>query len=94
MLLSGGVPTVFLDAPVEQLWQRCSRQASDAGVERPLLSSLEQFRELYEDRRKSYSKADLKMETGSRTVDAIATEIAQALGLKTIATRIEEGDVE
>jgi shikimate kinase len=94
MLLSGGVPTVFLDAPVEQLWQRCSLQASDAGVERPLLSSIEQFRKLYESRRKSYSKADLKMETGSRTVDAIATEIAQALGLKTIATRIEEGDVE
>ena len=94
MLLSGGVPTVFLDAPVEQLWQRCSRQASDAGVQRPLLSSMEQFRKLYEARRKSYSRADLKMETGSRTVDAIATEIAQALGLKTIAKRIEEGDAE
>jgi shikimate kinase len=94
VLGAAGVPTVFLDAPVEELWQRCRQQASATSTERPLLTSIEQFRKLYEDRRRSYLKASLKMQTGSRTVDAIAAEIARALGLKTIQTRIEEGDVE
>jgi shikimate kinase len=94
LLKKSGVPTVFLDAPVEELWQRCCEQATEAGAERPLLRSRQQFRELYQARSKNYLKADLKMETSSRTVEAIAAEIAQVLGLKTIATRIEQGDVE
>ena len=94
LLLSAKVPTVFLDAPVEQLWERCSKQASDTGNERPLLRSREQFRELYKTRRTSYIKATLQMQTGSRTVEAIATEIAQALRLKKIAIRTEQGEVE
>jgi shikimate kinase len=94
MLLASGVPTVFLDAPVEQLWQRCRQQASEIGAERPLLRSMEQFRDLHTNRRRSYMKASLKMETGSRTVSEIAVEIADALGLKKIAIRTEQGDAE
>jgi shikimate kinase len=94
MLLASGVPTVFLDAPVEQLWQRCSKQASETGAERPLLGSVEQFRNLHASRRKSYMKASVKMETGSRTVKAIAAEIAETLGLRRIAIRTEQGDAE
>ena len=94
LLLSAKVPTVFLDAPVEQLWERCSQQASVTGTERPLLRSIEQFRELYKTRRTSYAKASLQMETGRRTVEEIATEIAQALGLRKIAIRTEQGEVE
>lgn len=94
MLLASGVPTVFLDAPVEQLWQRCSEQASETGAERPLLGSIEQFRNLHASRRKSYLKAGVKMETGSRTVNAIAAEIAESLGLRRIAIRTEQGDAE
>lgn len=94
LLAASGVPTVFLDAPVEELWRRCSQQASAEGAVRPLLRSQEQFRELHATRRRSYMKASRKMETGSRAVDAIAAEIAKELGLKTIATRVEEGDVE
>jgi len=94
LLLASGVPTVFLDAPVEELWQRCRKQAAETSAERPLLQSMEQFRQLHTSRHKSYRKASLKIETGGRTVDAIAAEIAQALGLKTIATRIVQGDVE
>jgi len=94
LLLAAGVPTVFLDAPVRELWQRCCQQASDAGTERPLLQSIEQFRELYKNRRKSYTKASLKIGTDGRRVDAIAAEIATALGLKRIAIRTEQGDVE
>jgi len=94
LLEAAGVPSVFLDAPVDELWRRCRKQANEAGAERPLLKSMEQFRQLYEGRRKSYSKAGLKVNTGSRTVDAIAAEIADALGLKAIAVRVEQGEVE
>jgi len=94
LLKSDGVPTVFLDAPVEELWQRCCQQASDAGAERPLLKSIEEFRKLYENRRKNYLQASLKIGTGGRTVDAIACEITETLGLKRIAIRTEQGEVE
>jgi len=89
-----GVPTIFLDAPVEELWQRCCAQAKARGAERPLLRSLEQFRKLHQTRRQSYSKASLKIQTGGRTVEAIAAEIAETLGLKKIVLRTEEGEVE
>jgi len=94
LLKASSVPTVFLDAPVEELWLRCRAQATTNGTERPLLRSREQFRKLYETRRKSYSKASLKIQTGSRAVETIAAEIAKALGLKQIALRTEQGEVE
>ena len=94
LLKASGVPTVFLDAPVEELWLRCCIQRGEVGTERPLLRSLEQFRELYQTRRTSYSKASLKVATGSRPVEAIAAEIAETLGLKKIALRTEQGEVE
>ena len=62
LLKAAGVPTVFLDAPVEELWQRCCAQAAESGAERPLLSSIEQFRELYETGARSYAKASLKIQ--------------------------------
>ena len=94
LLAAAGVPTVFLDAPVEELWQRCRKQAAESGAERPLLQDMEQFRKLYDSRRASYRKASLNIQTGSRAVDAIAAEIEQALGLKSIAIRTEQGEVE
>ena len=94
LLQTAKVPTVFLDAHVDELWRRCSAQAEESGAERPLLKSLEQFRTLYATRRKSYSTALLKVETGGKHVDAIADEIVEKLGLKTIALRTEQGEVE
>jgi len=94
LLEASGMPTVFLDAPVEELWQRCRTQATENGTERPLQRSVEQFRKLYAIRRKSYSKASLRVQTGSRTVETIAAEIAKALDLKQIALRTEQGEVE
>lgn len=94
LLKAGGVPTVFLDAPVEELWQRCRRQASAAGIERPLLGSREKFRQLYQARRQNYLRAPLKIETAGRTVEAIAAEIAQKLGLKEVVMRSEQGETE
>jgi shikimate kinase len=94
LLKASKVPTVFLDAPVTELWQRCCTQASETGVERPLLRSQEQFRKLYVARRRSYSKAALKIQTGGRPVDTITAELAKTLGLKPIAIRTEQGEVE
>ena len=94
LLKAAGVPTVFLDAPVDELWRRCCRQASETGAERPLLRSQEQFRELYETRRRGYAKASRRIPTDSRPVEEIASEIATKLGLRKIATRSEEGEVE
>jgi shikimate kinase len=94
LLKRSGVPTVFLDAPVEDLWQRCSTQARETGAERPLLRSRKQFRELHETRSRSYSKASLKIQTGSRAVEEIAAEIAASLGLNKIELRTEQGEVE
>jgi shikimate kinase len=94
VLESSGVPTVFLDAPVEELWQRCCTQANKAGTERPLLRSIDQFRQLYEARRPAYLGASLGVQTGQRTLDEIASEIAEALSLKKIDVRAQEGEVE
>lgn len=94
LLEASEVPTVFLDAPVEDLWERCSRQASEDGTERPLLRNKEQFCELYESRRPGYVKAVLRIETGNRSVDALAAEIAETLGLKKIEVRNQQGETE
>jgi shikimate kinase len=83
LLIEGvGVPTVFLDADPQELWRRCRQQAEEKAIERPLLSSLESFRELYEARRPHYLKASFRQETGGKTVAEIAAEIARALGLR------------
>jgi shikimate kinase len=94
LLKNAGVTTLFLDAPVEELWQRCCRQANELGTDRPLLRSKDQFRELHLVRSKKYSAASLRFETGGRAVDAIADEIVQKLKLKKIEVRSEEGEVE
>ena len=94
LLKASIVPTVFLEAPVEELWERCCTQARDTGAERPLLANTDQFRKLYETRRGSYSQASLKIQTGGRSVETIVDEIAETLGLKKIALRTEQGEVE
>ena len=94
LLKKSGAPTVFLDAPVEELWQRCLRQASEAGAERPLLRSPEQFRELYQARKKIYQRASLTVSTSARTVDEISAEIAERLALKKVEMRLGKGEVE
>jgi shikimate kinase len=87
LLKAARVPTIFLDAPVEELWRRCQEQASKVGAQRPLLASTERFYALYETRCNGYSKASLRIETGSRSVEEIANEIARTLGLEKRAAR-------
>jgi len=94
LLRDAGVTTLFLDAPVEELWDRCCRQAGELGAERPLHRSKDQFQELYQIRRKKYSGASFRVETGGLAVDTIADEIVQRLKLKSIEIRKVEGEVE
>jgi shikimate kinase len=69
--------SVFLDAPVEELLRRCVEEKT----ERPLRQNPEQFRVLYEKRRRSYMKAAVRIETGGKDVDTVAAEVACSLGL-------------
>ena len=94
LLKASGMPTVFLDAPVDELWRRCCAQADENGAERPLLRNREHFRELYDTRRRSYQKAALHIRTGNRAVDQIAAQIAGKLNLRKIEIRTLEGEVE
>jgi len=94
LLRESGIPTVFLDAPVEELWRRCCRQASTIEAERPLKKDLQQFRKLYGSRVKGYRKASVRIETAGRGVNTIAAEIVKKLSLRKIAIRTERGDVE
>lgn len=94
LLKAANVPTVFLDAPLEDLWRRCCEQASEDGTERPLLRSEEQFRKLHESRRPAYARSDIRIQAGNRSVEAIAAEIAETLGLKKIEIRHERGEME
>ena len=94
LLRAAGVPAVFLDARVEELWRRCQEHMSGAGRERPLLKTFEPFRALYQSRRKSYLQARVKIETDGCPVEAIAAEIVERLGLREIGTRTEQGEAE
>jgi shikimate kinase len=78
LLEKAEVHSVFLDAPVEELRRRCEEVPNV----RPLRQDRKQFRELYEKRRPFYMKADVRIETNGKDVDAIAAEVACSLGLE------------
>lgn len=75
------IPTIFLDAGVEELWGRCQRQWEGQGVERPLLGSSEGFGGLYETRRPHYLRASFRQETDGKSIEQIAGELIQGLAL-------------
>ncbi|MGH9523211.1 MAG: shikimate kinase [Terriglobales bacterium] len=72
------VPVVFLDAPSEVLMARC---APEPGT-RPLFADENQFRQLYESRRKSYMSAGVRIDTASLSPAAVAEEIVRRLDLR------------
>jgi shikimate kinase len=76
-LLSCGY-TVFLDAPVEELWRR----AQAAQGTRPLALSENHFRQLYAARRSRYMEADYCVQTEGRAMAEVAAEIAARLQLE------------
>lgn len=81
-LKAAGLATVFLDAPVEELWQRCRKQACERDADRPLLATRERFEELYQKRLRSYLKASLRVDTGGRNVAEVARHIIGILEVR------------
>lgn len=72
-----GLPIVFLDAEVEELYRR----SGEAGAERPLRRQVNQFRQLYEQRLPAYMEDTVRVATDGKTVEQVAAEVAARLGL-------------
>lgn len=70
-----GLPVIFLDAPIEDLWERCRSQ----GNERPLARDQNLFRQLYEARRDLYMEAGTPVDTSDKDPVTVAAEIASWL---------------
>ncbi|HUB03293.1 MAG TPA: shikimate kinase [Terriglobales bacterium] len=81
-------PTIFLDAPVEELWQRCQQD----DVERPLRKNLEGFTRLYGERLTFYRQASLRVETSGKKLLSICSEIENALRLRGAPKKLEAGE--
>ncbi len=71
------IPTVWLDAPAQELFRRCEGPE----VVRPLRRNLQEFSELYEQRLSSYRQADLHVITSSKDISAVVDEILEELAL-------------
>ena len=78
LLASEETPTVFLDTPVEELWERC---AAPGEAERPLRSDRPRFQELFRARLPHYRRAHLRVETRGKSVEQVAEEVLGGLGL-------------
>jgi shikimate kinase len=70
-------PSVFLEAPADELWRRCS----DDPAERPLRKDRKQFSRLYQERLPFYRQATVAIETAGKDLASICTEIEGALHL-------------
>ena len=71
-------PSVFLEAPASELWQRSLTD----GIERPLRGSPEQFAELYAERLPFYRQATVIVQTAGKPLASICVEIEEALQLR------------
>jgi shikimate kinase len=71
-------PSVFLQAPAAELWQRSLTD----GVERPLRGDPEQFAQLYAERLPFYRQASVVVETTHKPLTTICAEIEGALQLR------------
>jgi shikimate kinase len=77
LLESARVPAVFLDAPVEELFERSEHPE----IVRPLRRDRDHFCELYEQRRPVYLRAAICIQTSGKDVGAVAEEIIASLNL-------------
>ena len=71
-------PSVFLEAPVPELWQRSLKD----GVERPLREDPDQFAQLYAERLPFYRLASVVVQTTGKPLASICVEIEGALQLR------------
>jgi len=84
LLSVAGRSSVFLDAPVEELWERCWAPGEP---ERPLRTDPAQFRALYEKRRTHYMQATVRLETAGKSVQQTVQEVIENLGLQRVANK-------
>jgi shikimate kinase len=70
-------PSVFLEAPASELWQRSLTD----GVERPLRGDLQQFAQLHAERLPFYRQASVVVQTTGKPLASICVEIEGALQL-------------
>lgn len=78
LLTAADTPTIFLDAPVEELWQRCMTIGEP---ERPLRRDENSFRALHDERRKHYLRSRWQVVTAGKTIEQIADEVIELLGI-------------
>jgi shikimate kinase len=71
-------PTVFLEAPMEELWRR----SLEDDTKRPLRKSPTEFADLYAYRLPFYRQATVVVETAGKDLASICTEIEGALQLE------------
>ncbi len=71
------VPVIFLDAPAQELHQRCA----PAGASRPLFQDRDAFFRLYRARKSSYLQADFRVDTAGKSVPEVAAEVLALLGV-------------
>jgi shikimate kinase len=64
-----------LEADLEEIQRRCRAD----GETRPLAQDSNKFRDLFENRREAYSKAQFRIETTGKSVDAVSAEICELL---------------
>ncbi|HLY99845.1 MAG TPA: shikimate kinase [Candidatus Angelobacter sp.] len=74
-LAEAGAITILLDADLEEIERRCRAD----GATRPLAQDGNKLRELFENRREVYAKAQFRVETTGKAVDAVAAEICDLL---------------
>jgi shikimate kinase len=82
LLKSCSARVVFLEAPVNEMFERC-RAENHASTEnlRPLAADPDAFRALYAERLPQYRTADLTVSRAGKTPEESATEIAERLNL-------------
>ena len=84
--LNAKATVVYLDVDAESAWRRVCRSA------RPLAQDPQAFADLLDERRAIYeTAADHVIDTGEKSVDTIAREVA-AIALATIALTAEGGE--
>ena len=78
-------PSVFLEAPAQELWRRCQQD----GTVRPLRRDRDQFARLYAERLPFYRQASLAVETSGKDPASICVEIERALQLSGMAEKAD-----
>jgi shikimate kinase len=68
-------PTIFLEAPADELWQRSLTD----GIERPLRADPEQFARLYAERLPFYRQATVTIVTSGKDLGSLCEEIERNL---------------